>query len=332
MLVLGIDTSCDDTSVAVVEDGKRILADAISSQVRFHQKYGGVVPEIASRKHLEAILPTLASSLETAGAALSDISGIAVTNRPGLVGALIVGVSLGKALAYSRGMPLVGVDHIEAHLYAAYLTAKEVRRPHIGLVVSGGHTLIARLGSNYSFDCLGGTRDDAAGEAYDKVAKMLALGYPGGPVVERMARDGNPDRYRLPRPMLESGDLNFSFSGLKTAVKILISREQEKIETNHLCASFQAAVIDTLLSKLSTAVKQEKAQSFSIVGGVAANGALREAAQKLADNLGIPVILPPKPLCTDNAAMVAGLGFHRLKDESGIDLSLNAYAVTRRVG
>ncbi len=306
MVLLCLESSCDETSAAVVRDGREALSNVIASQVDVHRRYGGVVPELASRRHLEAILPVVREALDKAGVGLDQIEGVAVTRGPGLVGALLVALSAGKAIAYARRLPLVGVHHIEGHLHAIQLEQK-VAYPYLALAVSGGHTHLYRVNGVGDYEVLGMTLDDAAGEAFDKVAKLLGLGYPGGIEVDRLARGGDPKAFEFPRPMLHSGDLRFSFSGLKTAVSQTVAglpSPPEGAILNDLCASFQAAVVEVLVRKTLSAARVHATHRLVICGGVACNSALREAFRLEGEAAGIEVHVPSPLLCSDNAAML----------------------------
>jgi N6-L-threonylcarbamoyladenine synthase len=327
--VLGLESSCDETAAAVVEDGSRILADIVSSQVDVHAKFGGVVPELASRHHVVNVVPVIAEALERAGAGLDAIDAIAVTRGPGLVGALLVALQVGKAIAWARGLPLVGVHHLEGHLSAVYLDgAPAPKLPHGALLVSGGHTSVVHVLDHGKYRELGRTRDDAAGEAFDKVAKLLGLGYPGGAVIERLARSGDPLALRLPRPMPARDELDFSFSGLKTWVLNWV-REHGKPEGQalaDLCASFQHAVTLSLVTKTRAAIQRMGVTELQLAGGVAANGYLREALRRAGDEDGFRLFVPPPRHCTDNAAMIAAAGYFRLARGERAGLALNAEA------
>jgi len=329
MIILGIDTSCDDTSVAVLEN-RKIVSNIISSQIKFHSKYGGIVPEIASRKHIEWIWDVTDKALEEANVTIKDIELIAVCNGPGLIGSLLVGLCFAKALSYASEKPIIGVNHLEGHIQAVFLEERYPDFPFLCLIVSGGHTSLYRVDDFGKYKELGRTRDDAAGEAYDKVAKMLGLGYPGGPVIDFLAKDGNPEKFNLPRPYLH-GSLDFSFSGLKTAVKVLLKdlgfqegSVPEEIKKD-IAASFQASVVDVLIEKIKWAVASEKLERVVITGGVAANSELRRRAEMLKQE-GLEIFLPSKALCTDNAAMIAIAGYHRFLKGERSDLYLNAKA------
>ncbi|MFZ4585685.1 MAG: tRNA (adenosine(37)-N6)-threonylcarbamoyltransferase complex transferase subunit TsaD [Acidimicrobiia bacterium] len=309
MLVLGIETSCDETAVAVVDHGFTVRSSVVSSQVDLHARYGGVVPEVASRAHVEALVPVLADALVEAGVELADLDAIAGCHGPGLAGALLVGVSAAKSLALVCDVPYVGVNHLEAHLFAPWLEHPDLEAPLAVLLVSGGHTLLVGVRAPGQYEVLGETVDDAAGEAFDKVARLLGLGYPGGPAIDRLARDGDAAAISFPRPMRGEG-LEFSFSGLKTAVALRVRDHDDDVAD--VAASFQAAVVDVCIEKLALAADRIDAASIAIGGGVAANSALRAAAQELGRETGRAVLLPALEYCTDNAAMIAAAGSYRL--------------------
>jgi N6-L-threonylcarbamoyladenine synthase len=316
MLVLAIETSCDETAAAVVRDGSEILTSVVSSQIAIHAEYGGVVPEIASRKHLEMISPVISQALLEAGVGLSSIEGIAVTRGPGLSGALLVGLSMAKAIAFSCGIPFVGVHHIEGHIFAGFLE-QPVLFPFLALVVSGGHTHIYHVEGFGRYTTLGRTVDDAAGEAFDKSAKIMGLEYPGGAKIDALAQSGNGKAVRLPRPLINDGSLNFSFSGLKTAMLQQITQHPVTIPSqaaNDLCASFQQAVCDVLVAKTCAALVQTAAQRLVVAGGVACNSGLRAAMTALAKERGVELHIPQHALCGDNAAMLAVPGNHYLSE------------------
>lgn len=324
MLILGIETSCDETAVAVVEDGRRILSNIIASQVDIHARYGGIVPEIASRQHLLSIVPITRQALEKAGVDWPSISVIAATFGPGLIGSLLVGANFAKSVAAGRGLPLVGVNHLEAHIYANWLNREEPPRfPLVCLIVSGGHSDLVLMKGHGDYEMLGRTRDDAAGEAFDKAARILELGYPGGPAIEAAAKNGRPEP-ALPRAWLR-GTSDFSFSGLKTAITNLARREKGTpgFSTSNIAAAFQEAVIDVLVRKTIEASVEAGAQQILLAGGVAANSALRS---RLIDDSPIEVLCPAPILCTDNAAMVAACGYFRYQGGArhGLDLDVNA--------
>lgn len=334
-LVLGIETSCDETAAAVLEDGRRLRSNVVASQVDLHAAYGGIVPELASRRHLEVILPVLDRALADAGVGLGDITAVAVTVGPGLVGSLLVGVSVAKAIAYSRRLPLIGVNHLEGHIFAAHLEYPALAAPFVALVVSGGHTHLYHVPAECCYRLLGRTRDDAAGEAFDKVAKLLGLGYPGGPAIEQAARGGDPQAIPFPRAVMSDGSLDFSFSGLKTAVAHYLKDARQKAadrvfpdpqELADVCASFQQAVLEMLTQRVMGAARDHAVGVVVVAGGVACNEALRRALKAEAEAEGIQLIVPTPALCTDNAAMVAAAGQARLRRGERAGWNLNAVA------
>ena len=314
MRVLGIETSCDETAVAVVEDLK-ILSNVLSSQHDIHDRFGGVVPELASRAHLERLNPLMDAALAEAGTRWGEIDAVAVTRGPGLVGALLVGLASAKAVALALGVPMIAVNHLEGHIYASFLEHGPPEPPYVVLLVSGGHTMLVHMPEEHRYEVLGQTLDDAAGEAFDKVARFLGLGYPGGPELDRISRDGDPDAVRFPRAMADSGDLDFSLSGLKTAVIRHVKAEREagkETPTRDLAASFQEAVVDVQVQKTMAAAESTGAKKVLLGGGVVANSRLRERIAAEAQGAGIEVIYPSPELCTDNAAMIAAAGQSRL--------------------
>ncbi len=327
-LVLGIESSCDETAAAVVADGRRVVSSVIASQVKDHAPFGGVVPELASRRHLENIVPVVRAACRQAGLSLKDLSGIAVTQGPGLIGALLVGLNLAKALAWGLGKPIVGVSHLEGHLAALCLGEAPPPYPHVALLVSGGHTSLYLVRAPGEQEELGQTVDDAAGEAYDKVAKLYGLGYPGGVVIDRLAAAGDASVIRLPRPRLHDGTLDFSFAGLKTAVLHFRQQHQgQPYRIEDLCAGFQEAVAEVLVRKTLAAARQHGVGHLALAGGVAANRRLRELLAESAQAAGLGVTLPALDLCTDNAAMIAAAGSWGLR--AGRRLSLTADAISR---
>ncbi|MET0737312.1 MAG: tRNA (adenosine(37)-N6)-threonylcarbamoyltransferase complex transferase subunit TsaD [Acidimicrobiales bacterium] len=321
-LVLGIETSCDETAAAVVAGGTDVRSSIVSSQIDLHAEFGGVVPEIAGRAHVELLIPVVADALVEAGVVGADIEAVAATVGPGLVGALLVGVSAAKALALVWDVPFVGVNHLEAHLYAALLEDPDLEPPLVFLLVSGGHTLIVVMEGHGHYRVVGSTVDDAAGEAFDKVARYLGFGYPGGPIIDRLAKDGDPSAIAFPRAMADQG-LDFSFSGLKTAVVNHV-RKHPDVAAEDVAASFQEAVVDVLVAKVRKAADEVGAKGLALGGGVAANSRLREAFLAATADDGRPGYVPSRAMCTDNAAMVASCGWYRWKADGGSPLDLGA--------
>ena len=333
MLVLGIETSCDECAAAVVRDGNEVLSSVVASQVEVHREFGGVVPEIASRKHDETIVAVVQSAVSEAGVSLSNLDGIAVTQGPGLMGSLLVGLNFGKSLAYAIGKPYFGVNHIQGHIASIFLTAPMPAYPFLGLVVSGGHSSLFIIGDSFSYERLGATKDDAPGEAFDKVAKILGLSYPGGISIDALAREGDPAAIDFPRPMMHDPSLDFSFSGLKTAV-LNLTRKLGPEETGRrkadIAAAFQEAVCDVLISKALRAARERDTNRLVLAGGVAANSRLRELLTFRARAEDLEVFLPPLVLCTDNAAMIAAAGHLHLARGECSGLELDGYSIDRR--
>lgn len=326
-VILAIETSCDETAAAVMADGKDILANVVASQIKIHQKYGGVVPEIASRHHLEQVNLVIDLALQEAGVSFQDLDAVAVTYGPGLVGALLVGVSTAKALAYALKLPLVGVNHIEGHIYANWLCEHQIVFPVVCLVVSGGHTALVEMRGHGQYHLLGQTLDDAAGEAYDKVARAMGLGYPGGPLLDDLAQKGDGKAVPLPRAWLGDDNYDFSFSGLKSAVLNYLNRAAQKgeeVNKADLAASFQASVVEVLVEKTVRAAKAQKVQTVLLAGGVAANSALRKYLLKRCQEENLQLLYPPLHYCTDNGAMIACAGYYRYKMGERANLHLNA--------
>ncbi|MEY2710461.1 MAG: putative O-sialoglycoprotein endopeptidase [Actinomycetota bacterium] len=322
-VVLAVETSCDETAAALVMGGNDVLSSVVSSQIDIHARFGGVVPEVASRAHLESIVPVVRRAFDEAGIAPSRVDAVAATAGPGLIGALLVGVSAAKSLALSWDRPFIGVNHLEAHLYAGLLDDPGLEFPLVVLLVSGGHTMIVEMRGHGDYRILGRTIDDAAGEAYDKVARFLDLGYPGGPVIDRVSADGDPDAIPFPRAMMNDG-LDFSFSGLKTAV-VNHARRNPGARSVDIAASFQAAVVDVLCAKTLRAAAQSGARGVVLGGGVAANSLLRSEMQRRGSEAGVRVALPSRAMCTDNAAMIAAAAWHRLRSDGPMDLDCGAY-------
>ena len=315
MITLGVETSCDETAIAVVQDGFSVRSNLISSQVGLHQRYGGVVPEVAARAHVEALNPLLQEALEAADIGFGELDNVAVTVGPGLVGALLVGMAAAKAISLATGADLIGVNHLEGHIWANFLEHGPPEPPYVALVVSGGHTMLVHLPEPHRHEVLGQTLDDAAGEAFDKVARLIGLGFPGGPALDRLAQDGDPNAFRFPRAMEDSGDLDFSMSGLKTAVLRHVQAERaagREIDAADVAASFQEAIVDVQVSKTIAAAKATGVDTILLGGGVVANTRLRERMAADASREGLRVLLPSPPLCTDNAAMIACVGAARL--------------------
>ncbi len=332
MIVFGIETSCDETAAAVVVDGKKILSSIVSSQVAVHHPYGGVVPELASRKHVEAIVPVVNEALAAAGIDKKELDAVAVTRGPGLVGALLVGFNFARAFAFTLEIPWVGINHLEGHINSVFLESDSPPFPFVALLASGGHTSIYYVTSHTGYELMGQTRDDAAGEAYDKVAKMLGLGYPGGVIIDRLAEKGNPENISFPRPIIDKLTYDFSFSGLKTAVRRYIQNHSDdyRKQIPDIVAGFQEAVVDVLSNKIVHAAKAKGCNHIAMVGGVAANNRLREKIMHEASQNGLRVHIPSVEFCGDNAAMIAAVGYHYLKKGIESDLGDDVYSRIKR--
>lgn len=326
-LILSIESSCDETSAAVVKDGREVLSNIIASQIDTHKKFGGVVPEVASRMHIEVINGVVEEALKEANVTLDDIDAIGVTYGPGLVGALLVGLQYAKGLAMSTGKPLVGVNHIEGHISANYIEHKDLKPPFVSLVVSGGHTFIVYVKDYGVYEVLGQTRDDAAGEAYDKVARAIGLGYPGGPKIDKLAKEGDKFAIKFPRAKFNDGSLDFSFSGVKSAVLNYLNKakmKEEEVNRADVAASFQEAIVDVLRSNVFKTCETKNLDKIAIAGGVASNSALREALLEEGDKKGIKILFPSPILCTDNAAMIGSAAYFRFIKGEISPLDLNA--------
>ena len=335
MLILSVESSCDETAVALVRDGREVLTDCIASQVPLHRIYGGVVPEIASRKHIEAIYALAEEALKKAGVTRTDIDAVAVTYAPGLIGALLVGVNFAKAAALALGVPLIPVHHIRGHIAANYIAYPDLKPPFLCLVVSGGHTMFVDVKDYTDMENLGGTRDDAAGECFDKVARMLAMPYPGGAALDKAAQGGDENRYPMPHTKLSGNPLDLSFSGLKTAAVNLIHNAQQKgeeIVVPDLCASFSKAVCDMLLPRVELALETSGRTTLAVAGGVAANSRIRAELTQLCERKNVRLCLPPLSLCGDNAAMIGAQGYYEFLAGNVADQSLNAYATKSMEG
>ncbi|MEJ7847080.1 MAG: tRNA (adenosine(37)-N6)-threonylcarbamoyltransferase complex transferase subunit TsaD [Pyrinomonadaceae bacterium] len=338
MLILGIESSCDETAAAVVRDGTEILSSVISSQIEMHKPFGGVVPELASREHLEKIEPVVRQAIKHAGVTFEDIDAVAVTQGPGLIGSLLVGVCYAKALAFGLDIPFVGVNHIEGHVYSVVFENPAVQYPALALIVSGGHTNLFYIPEAGKYKVVSRTRDDAAGEAFDKVAKMLGLGYPGGPVIEKIAIEGDPDKIKFTQPKISDGRPDFSFSGLKTAVARYVREkgiqplgtgEETDQSIKDLAASFQASVVKSLIRTMEKLAIEFQPKTLIVAGGVACNKALQSAAAGVSNRLNIPVYFPSKHLSTDNAAMIAAAGHFYIRQGRHADLSMTADVTMR---
>ena len=335
MIILAVESSCDETAVALVRDGREVLADCIASQVALHREYGGVVPEIASRKHIEAIYALADEALERAGLTRGDIDAVAVTYAPGLIGAVLVGVNFSKAAAYALDVPIIPVHHLKGHIAANYLAYPELEPPFLCLVVSGGHTMIVDVKGYTDLEILGSTRDDAAGECFDKVARVLGMPYPGGAALDKAARSGDDTRYPMPMAKLSGNPLDMSFSGLKTAALNLIhncQQREEEIDIPSLCASFSRAVSETLVPRTMSALRERGYKKLAIAGGVAANSRIRADFERETKKLGVTLYAPPLSLCGDNGAMIGSQGYYEYLAGNTAGQDLNAYATKSILG
>ncbi|MFW6022402.1 MAG: tRNA (adenosine(37)-N6)-threonylcarbamoyltransferase complex transferase subunit TsaD [Halanaerobiaceae bacterium] len=329
IIILAVETSCDETAAAVIKNGLEVLSNVVASQIDWHRKFGGVVPEIASRKHLELINPVIEEALEKADIEISDISAVAATYGPGLVGGLLVGLSAAKAISYSLQVPFIGINHIAGHIYANFISNKDIESPVVCLTISGGHTDLLYFEELGGYEILGSTKDDAAGEAFDKTARVLGIGYPGGPAIEKISKEGNPEAVDFPRPFINDDNFDFSFSGLKTAVINYIHNKEQKgeeINTADVAASFQQAVIDIMIAKIIKAVNEYPVKSIILSGGVAANRTLRNQLKERLKQYSLPLYTPDMVLCTDNAAMIGSVAYYKYIKGQYSSLNLNAKA------
>jgi N6-L-threonylcarbamoyladenine synthase len=329
MIVLGIETSCDETAAGIVADGRELLANVIASQAELHQAYGGIVPEVAARRHIELMVPTIETALREAKLSLGEVDAVAVTSHMGLVGCVAVGVSAAKSVAFARGLPLIGLHHIEGHIYANHLEHPDLKPPFLCLTVSGGHTQLVLVEGRWRYRTVGETVDDSAGEAFDKVARLLGLGFPGGPLIDQLSSEGDARAFRFPRPLEKAKSFAFSFSGLKTAVKNRIAemeREGDGVPRADVAASLQEAIAEVLVGKTMRAARELGVDTVAVTGGVAANSRLRELFAERAAEARLRLVMPSKRLCTDNGAMIACAGYHRLRDGFRSPLDLDAVA------
>ena len=328
--ILGIESSCDETAAAVVCNGKKLLSNVVASQMSIHKQYGGVVPEVASRMHLESILPVIDSALNEAGLHLVDIDGIAVTQGPGLIGSLLVGLAAAKAISFALQKPLIGINHLEAHISAIHLE-NNIDFPFIALIASGGHTNLFHVKSYTDFEPISRTRDDAAGEAFDKAAKLMGLGYPGGVIIDKLASLGDPEKYNFPIPLNNKDSLDFSFSGIKTALSNFLKNNgiKNNKDLHNICASYQESIVKSLTNKSVNAASEYKIDKVVICGGVACNSRLRQLADELGKKLGVEIFYPSPYLCTDNAAMTASIGYFRFANGETSDLYISSYSTSK---
>ncbi len=322
-IILGIETSCDETGIGIVKNGREVLANIISSSSDIQRQFGGVVPEVAARKQLEFILPTLDMAIKSSGVSYEDIDAISVSYGPGLEGSLLVGLIAAKTLSFLLKRPLIGVNHLEGHIFSTFSTYLDLEPPFLSLLVSGGHTMLVLVRNYGVYEVLGDTLDDAVGEAFDKVAKLLGLGYPGGPIIDKMAKKGNPEAVRFPRANTGKGSLNFSFSGLKTAVRVFMEKEGKNYKIEDVVASFQEAVVDAIIGRVKRAIEKTRETKLVLGGGVSANSRLREKLKLLSRDMGFELYLPPLSMCTDNGAMIGIIGYHYFKKGLFSDLFLD---------
>ncbi|MFH1824207.1 MAG: tRNA (adenosine(37)-N6)-threonylcarbamoyltransferase complex transferase subunit TsaD [Candidatus Firestonebacteria bacterium] len=321
-IILGIETSCDDTGLGIICDGKKVLSNIVSSQINIHKEFGGVVPELASRSHLEVIYAEITKALEEANLTLNDINAVAVTYGPGLVGCLLTGIEVAKSISYVRNIPLIGVNHLEGHVFSSFLENPKIKFPFIGLIVSGGHTELVKVNDFGHYEILGKTRDDACGEAFDKIAKLLGLGYPGGPYIEKLAKDSKKS-YKFPEAIMKDGSLDFSFSGLKTAVLNFL-QENKNVRQNDLCAGFQNAAISALLNKTIDVAKKLDIKRIVLGGGVIVNKALKKEFKERGEKEEMDIYYPSPIFCTDNGVMIALIGYYKFLRNEFSDWTLNA--------
>lgn len=327
MKVLGIETSCDETAAAVVEDGKTVLSSIVATQIDIHHQYGGVVPELASRNHIKSIVTVVDEAISAAGITKDEIDGVSATQGPGLVGALLVGLTFGKSFAFGRKIPFIGVNHLEGHISSVFLNEKTPSFPYVALLVSGGHTSIYYIKSHTDYELMGQTRDDAVGEAYDKISKMLGFGYPGGKVIDDLSKKGDRKKIRFPRTYLDKNGFDFSFSGLKTSVnRYITDNDNLENEISDIAAGFQEAIVEVLTYKIINAAKVKNCKDIAVVGGVAANSRLREEVKKSADKKGLNLFIPDLKYCGDNGAMIAAIGYQYLNSGASSDPDCDVYS------
>jgi len=329
MIILGIETSCDDTSIAIVKNGNEVLSNVVWNQNKTHEYYGGIVPELGARRHLQVINLVIKEAFEKASISFKDIDAVAVNNQKGLIRSLLVGVSAAKAISYSLNIPLIPVHHIEGHIYSNFLENEKLQFPHLCLTVSGGHNLLVLVNNHFEYEIIGNTLDDAAGEVLDKVARFLGLGFPGGPLIDKLSKSGNNKKYHFPRPMLEESNFDFSFSGLKTSLTRKVNElntKEEEYKIEDIAASFQEAIVETLVEKTLKAAKIHQIKQISVVGGVSANSRLRELLKERTSKMDLDIFFPSLSLTTDNAAMIACLGYYKYKNHQLGNLDLEVHS------